>query len=159
MDDPLADYLHDHLAGSRLAVDLLEAMKSDYEGEALGRFAEELLRDVEADRSTLEDIIERVGSGSALTLKEGFAWAAEKLTWLKLRRMQGRKGALLSLETLAVGIHGKHALWKSLEALASHDERLAGFDFVRLGGRAEDQRGRVEVRRIEAALKLLESEG
>ena len=50
MGDPLATYLHDHLAGSVHAVSLLEFIRDQHEREPLGRFASGLLAEIEADR-------------------------------------------------------------------------------------------------------------
>ena len=43
MSDPLATYLHDHLAGAVHAIDLLESMRKQHMDEPLGRFAARLL--------------------------------------------------------------------------------------------------------------------
>jgi hypothetical protein len=37
MSDPLATYLHDHLAGSNFAIELLDSLRDQYSGEPLGR--------------------------------------------------------------------------------------------------------------------------
>jgi hypothetical protein len=39
MDDPLAVYLHDHLAGSSFAVELLEKLASEFAGTPSGDIA------------------------------------------------------------------------------------------------------------------------
>ena len=64
MDDPLAVYLHDHLAGSSFAVELLEKLGSELSGTSSGRIARELLEEVLIDRSTLEQLIEKVGKAT-----------------------------------------------------------------------------------------------
>jgi hypothetical protein len=58
---------------------------------------------------------------------------------------------LEKLEALALGIEGKHALWRALLAVAEEIPALRTVDFARLDQRADDQRKRIEVRRIEAA--------
>ena len=52
MDDPLAVYLHNHLAGSSFAVELLEKLASEFNGTLSGTVARELLEQVEIDRRT-----------------------------------------------------------------------------------------------------------
>jgi hypothetical protein len=64
MENPLAIYLHDHLAGAALAVDLLEALRDKHPKEPLGDFAAMMLSEVEADRSMLKNLADRIGSGS-----------------------------------------------------------------------------------------------
>ena len=61
MDDPLAVYLHDHLAGSSFAVELLEKLASEFTGTASGEVAHELLEQVQIDRKSLEQLIAKVG--------------------------------------------------------------------------------------------------
>jgi hypothetical protein len=58
---------------------------------------------------------------------------------------------LLELESLALGITGKKALWRVLEDIASRERRLAAYDFGALAERAESQIGKVEALRLEAA--------
>lgn len=152
MSDALAIYLHDHLAGSKLAVDLLKNMQADHAGRPLGRFAAELLDEVEKDRSVLKDIADRAGKTSPVSLKEGAGWLAEKATWLKLRTREGTElGWLLSLETLALGIHGKLGLWNALSEIAPYENILDGVDLGSMKARAEAQHARVEERRREVA--------
>ena len=54
MSDPLAIYLHDHLAGSNFAIELLEFLRDQHAGQKLGDAAGELLAEVEKDRKTLQ---------------------------------------------------------------------------------------------------------
>ena len=61
-------------------------------------------------------------------------------------------GTFEALETLALGILGKLALWRALAVVAATDARLRGIDFDSLAARAQAQHARVEERRIEAAL-------
>src|SRR5712671_3219282 len=65
MGDPLATYLHDHLAGSVHAVSLLEFIRDQHEREPLGRFASGLLAEIEADRHVLQGLADRAGAGSS----------------------------------------------------------------------------------------------
>jgi hypothetical protein len=155
MADPLAIYLHDHLAGATGAVDLLEAMQKRYHGEPLGEFAATMLVEIKDDRRALEELADRVGEGVDL-LKETAAWISEKATRLKLRR--GAPGGLDSfeaLEFLGLGIQGKLALWTALNSIAPSDERLRGTDFALLIERARAQHARVEEQRLALAQTAL----
>jgi len=149
MSDPLATYLHDHLAGARSAVMLLEFLRDEHGAEPMGRFAQALLAEVEEDRVTLEQLAERVGAGTS-TLKEAFSAVGERVTQIKLqRRSHGPFGTFEALELLALGILGKGSLWRALGALAQQgDARLGGLDFARLIARAEAQHRQVEERRL-----------
>jgi hypothetical protein len=65
MSDPLRTYINDHLAGSAYAIDLVEFLRDNYEGQELGQFAAWLLVEIEADRDVLKELAERVGGGSS----------------------------------------------------------------------------------------------
>src|ERR1700689_2872154 len=107
MSDSLATYLHDHLAGSNFAVELLESLRDRYRDKELGSFAQALLRDIKQDQQVLLNIIEQVGA-SHLDLKQVTGWLAEKASRLKLSHDDsGGLGTFEALETLQVGIFGK----------------------------------------------------
>jgi hypothetical protein len=157
MSDPLATYLHDHLSGAVVAINLLEALRDEHAGESLGQFAEGLRAEVEADRAVLQELAERVGAGSS-ALKEATAWLGEKVSRLKLGSdTAGELGTFEALDTLALGILGKLALWRALAAVAATDARLRGIDYDSLAARAQAQHTRVEERRIEAARTALQA--
>ena len=65
MDDPLANYLHDHLAGSSFVVELLQKLAAEFPGTPSGDTAAELLEEIQADRSTLEGLIAKVGKATS----------------------------------------------------------------------------------------------
>lgn len=155
MSDNLATYLHDHLAGAVAGLELVEALRDQHEGEALGRFAAQLSGEIEADRRSLEELAKRVGPGGN-PLKEATAWLAEKVSRLKLGRQAGGElGTFEALEALALGILGKQALWDALAVVSPQDPRLRGWDFGDFSRRAQAQHGRVEEQRLNAALTAL----
>ena len=145
VSDPLAIYLHDHLAGANFAIDLLESLRERYVKEQLGQMASSLLYEVEHDRQQLRQIIERVGQGS-FDLKEAAAWLTEKVSRFKLGK-DDEKGlaTFQALETLALG---KLALWRTLAVVAEVDDRLKGIDLTKLIARAEAQHMDVEQTRL-----------
>jgi hypothetical protein len=73
MSDPLSIYLHDHLAGAALAIELLESMRDQHAGKPLGQFATGLLVEIEQDRDVLLGLSERVGAAPN-PVKELTAW-------------------------------------------------------------------------------------
>jgi hypothetical protein len=155
MSDPLATYVHDHLAGAVLAINLLETLRDRHAGEPLGPFAEGLLVEVEADRAVLQGLAERVGVGSS-RLKEAATWLGEQVSRVKLRRRAaGGLGTFEALEALGLGLLGKLALWRALAVMAAVDGRLGGMDFDHLAARAHAQHAWVEARRLEAARTAL----
>ncbi len=150
-NDALPTYLQDHLAGALHAIELLKAMRDHFAGEPLGRLASQILAEVEADRDVLARLAEGVG-GTAGGVKEWGAWLAEKVSRLKLKHGSADGlGTFEALEFLVLGIHGKRALWRVLEVVASFDLRLQGIDFTELIARAESQHERVEAQRSACA--------
>jgi hypothetical protein len=151
MSDPLSIYLHDHLAGAALAIELLESMSEQHAGKPLGQFASGLLVEIEQDRDVLRGLSERVGPASN-AVKELAAWLAERLSRVKLRGQRDKDlETFEALEFLQLGIHGKLALWRALAVAAATDARLKATDFSHLAGRAEAQENGVEQQRLEAA--------
>ena len=149
-DEHLATYLNDHLAGSVAAVELLEHVERAQAGTEVGRFAAALLADVEADRQELMRVMARLGVDESRTRKAS-AWLAGKATELKLWLEDPKGGDLRLLEAfeaLSLGIEGKRSLWVALAAAAEDAPALRVADFEHLRRRAEEQRSRVEARRL-----------
>jgi hypothetical protein len=157
MSDPLATYLHDHLAGSNFAIELLENLAREHSDEPLGHFARRELVQLKEERATLERIIDLVGPQGA-PLKEAATWVVEKISRFKLTHAgSGELGKLEALEALALGIHGRVALWRTLALIAPSDHRLHDLNFAALAASAASQHSRVEERRLEVArIALLE---
>jgi hypothetical protein len=160
-DEHIATYLNDHLAGSVVAVELMENLEEVYADTPVAEFITRLHADIEADRQELKDLMDRLQVSESTTRKAS-AWLTEKLTQLKLRLDDPTRGDLRlfeSLEALSLGIEGKRCLWLGLSAAAEVSPRLRIADYERLKQRAEEQRERVERKRLEvakAALKLEE---
>jgi hypothetical protein len=155
MNDPLGTYLHDHLAGAGFAIDLLQAMKKRQSEKPDDGFLKSLLASVEEDRHTLQQLADKIGSGSNV-IKEFSAWVSEKASRAKLGAGSADNfGEFEALEFLALGITGKRSLWLALQAIAPSDARLSGIDFERLIVRAEEQYGEVEKQRLSLAVSAL----
>jgi hypothetical protein len=153
-NDALGTYLHDHLAGAAFAVEMLQAVREQHANEELGGFAAGVLLEIEDDRSVLQQIAKRVESHSS-AIKEAASWFAEKASRLKLRRQGADSlGTFETLETLALGIRGKEALWNALRVASANDPRLQGVDYPALIARAQEQHAKVEAWRIDIARTL-----
>jgi hypothetical protein len=149
----LATYLNDHLAGSLAAIELLEHLESAYASTKLASFFGELRTEISADRQELQRLMARLDITESRPRKLS-AWLTGKITEVKLRLDDSARGPLRlleSLEVLGLGIHGKLALWHALDAAADASPSLQGVDYERLAQRAEEQRWRVEVVRLETA--------
>jgi len=155
MDDPLATYLQDHLAGAAHAIDLTERLRDGFRGQPLGEFAASLAAEIRTDRNTLEEIARRTGVGPSTT-KEWVSRLGHKMSEMKLGGGDGNQlGTFESLEFLELGIHGKWALWKALDSISATEPRLSGFDFEKLAASAQEQRGKVEEWRVALAQTAL----
>ena len=94
------------------------------------------------------------------TARKAAAWLTEKLGRVKLRLDESGSGELRmleGLETLALGIQGKLALWRSLATLGDAVPPLKTLDLVRLQARALEQFERVDRLRLHAARRGLSS--
>ncbi len=151
MSDPLAIYLHDHLAGSHFAVELLESLTDQYSGEELGGFAGGILAEIKEDQQVLEGLIGHVAVRH-FDLKSAAAWLGEKVSRVKLGRGGTAEiGTFEALELLALGIQGKLALWRVMQVIAEVDSRVRGNNFAQLAARAENQFRQVEEYRLKIA--------
>jgi hypothetical protein len=158
MSSALTTYLQDHLAGALHAIELLKAMRDHFAGEPLGHLRLKCFAEIESDRDLLAKLTKRVG-GTAGGMKEWGAWLSEKVSRLKLKHGSADGlGTFEALEFLVIGIHGKRALWRAMEVVASFDSRLQGIDFTALIARAESQHQRVEERRLACAHSVFRSD-
>jgi hypothetical protein len=156
MEDPLATYLHDHLAGSNFAIELLENLQQRHSGCDTGAFAAAILAEVQEDRKVLEGVIEKIGT-SHFDVKDAISWVAEKASRMKLSNGQpDGLSTFEALETLDLGIMGKVSLWRALGVISDFDPRLAAMDFTALSLRAQDQFNRVEKYKLSIARNTFE---
>jgi hypothetical protein len=159
-NEHLATYLNDHLAGSVVALELLEHLASTHSDSELADFFRALHADIAADRDELLRLMQHLQISVSRTRKAS-AWLSEKMTEIKLRFDDPGGGTLRlfeSLEALSLGIEGKRSLWLGLTAAAENSAALRILDYGRLKKRAEEQRSRVESRRIEIGTRVLTSE-
>jgi hypothetical protein len=157
MSNSLITYMHDHLAGARFAINLLESLRGEKQQPEVQRLADELVREIEEDRQILQHLADKIGKPQN-TLKEGAAWLAQKASLWKL----GGEGPSLStfeaLETLSLGILGKMALWRALRVLQPTEPVLFETNFEQLCAKAENQYFRVENLRIKLVPTALTSD-
>jgi len=150
--DRLGTYLNGHLAGANAGVATAERLAGRIRTEPTAGTLAQLVADITSDREQLKTIIERLGV-SGHPLKEAVGRAAGEASRLVVAEvMTGSEHltVLLEAETLAMGIHGKLALWEALLAVVPAHPRLAEFDLAALVARAHAQRGRVEEIRLAA---------
>jgi hypothetical protein len=149
----LGVYLNDHLAGSAAGLELAEKLRDNNHGTELGNVMAALHHDIEQDRATLEELMDRL-EVTRHPVKEAAGWMLERLSRLRLNpALTGSADLTRQLETeaLSLGIEGKRLMWQALKDAAAHDQRLAGTDYDRLIERASGQRRTLEPHRLAAA--------
>jgi hypothetical protein len=156
LDDDIAlrIYLDDHLAGAASGARLARKVAQRSAGTAEHAGFARLAADVEADRVALMQLRGSLGLRRR-SPKELVGMSAECVSRLKFTLMSARDasaGRLLELETLALGIHGKLAMWRALDACAGDD---GGLDLAELVRRAESQHSFVEAQRLAVAKQSL----
>jgi hypothetical protein len=155
----LGIYLNDHLAGSVVGENLAKRIVRQNEDNEYGRGVAQIAREIEEDKATLREVMDRAGVRQK-QIRLAFARVAELGMRLKPNgRLVGYSplSRVLELEGLTMGITGKLELWRSLETL-DHDSGVPDLDYTALATRAEDQRNRVEELRVRAAREALSGE-
>jgi len=158
----LGHYLNDHLAGAVAGCDLAEQIEAGQAGTPLGESMTELVADIKADRATLETLMEQLGVDKS-RLKQTGGWVAEKVTRVRFSDTVTGSEALsrlMQLEMLCIGVEGKRALWRALQAVAGSEGGALGagsqqsgiLDLDGLVNRAQDQIDRLESHRLTAAI-------
>ena len=153
-NDLLGVYLNDHLAGSAAGTELAEKLRDNNQGTELGNVMAALRHDIEQDRATLEELMDRL-EVTRHPVKEAAGWMLERLSRLRLNpALTGSADLtrLLETEALSLGIEGKLAMWLLLKEAVEVDQRLAGTDLDRLIERARGQRRTLEPHRVAAGL-------
>jgi len=155
-DRYLGIYLNDHLAGAAVGVGVARRLRQSNAGDpAMGRALADLCAEIEADRATLEELMDHLGTRRG-KVKPALAAVGEWLGRLKPNgQLTGYSplSRLVELELLAIGITGKMQLWDALgHALA---ERVGRFDFTELAARAARQRDTVAGLQLDAASRAL----
>jgi hypothetical protein len=149
--DSLLTYLNDHLAGSVAALELVELLLGTTPDSQRAPYRS-LRKEIEDDQRVLQSIIGRLG-GKESRVRKAAAWLTEKLGRAKFQvddPGDGELRRLEALEALCLGIQGKLALWRALEAVASLPE-MEPVDLSGLQRQALDQFERVNRLRLEAA--------
>ncbi len=161
VNEHLAIYLNDHLAGATGALELLTHLEEEHAGTPVGDFLTQLHTDIDADHQELKRLMDRLDITESAPRKVS-AWLGAKAAELKLQLDDKASGSLRlfeGLEALVVGIEGKRALWRALDAASENVPELKGVDYTHLAQRAIDQHDRVDERRLGAAKEALASTG
>jgi hypothetical protein len=156
VEELLAIYLNDHLAGATVGVELARRLWASNEDDPeFAPVLAEVCAEIEADRETLKAAMGQLGVGQG-KVKPLVALLGERLGRLKLNgRLRGYSplSRLDELELLQIGVVGKRRLWRALEH--THAGELPGVDLAALAERATDQLRRLEALHLKAAALAL----
>jgi hypothetical protein len=154
----LVRYLNDHLAGSVMALELLDHLIKLRQG-AERELLVQLQAEIREDQDVLKQYLQGVG-GTESPVRKAAAWLTEKLGRAKLKLDDTGSDELRmleALEALALGIQGKLGLWRSLASAGKGTSQYSGVDLNRLQARAQDQFNRVDQLRLQVAARALGS--
>jgi hypothetical protein len=157
--DALAQYLQDHLAGSVAALQLMETLADQERGTPLEPKLRALHTEVSEEQEGIRTLLARL-DGEESRLKQAAAWLTEKMHVARLalaERSHPALARLQGLESLALGLQGKLALYRALEQAATREPKLGGYPFAALQARTLSQHGMIEQERMAAAREALES--
>jgi hypothetical protein len=153
----LGVYLNDHLAGSTFGMELasriVKAHRDWKDSDALDRFAAE----VAEDRAELMEIMTTLGV-PIRQYKVLLGWVAEKTGRFKPNGRLLERSPLSSLEEfemMRLGVEGKGACWRALQALAERDDRLDRSRLDELLARADRQAEMLERFRLRVTAELV----
>jgi hypothetical protein len=151
--DLLAIYLRDHHAGATAAIEVAKRSRRSNGGSELGVFLDRFVTEIEEDRHVLERMMGELGVRPSRG-KDAAALVAAKAGRLKLNgrlREYSPLSRVVELEGLVMGVTGKLALWRTLEACGRLDESWQP-TLARLRERGESQRAELERHRAAAAV-------
>jgi hypothetical protein len=134
-------YLQDHLAGSTGGLELARRARGANESTPYGEQLATIADDIEADRRSLESLMDDLGFGADRVKNLAF-WAGEKAGRLKLNgQLSGYSplSRMIEIEGLLTGVNAKLSLWRTLRELAETEPELDGARIGRLAERAEQQ--------------------
>jgi hypothetical protein len=151
--EPLAAYLNDHLAGSAAGLTLMDDLAGRVDGTALAPKLRTLAAEVREDQQLLRDTLDRLAAGERRVVQAA-AWLGEKVSEKRLALTARKHPALAlleGLESIALGLQGKLAIFRVLAELGPLDPRLAGLPFGARADRTVVQHGMIEAERRAAA--------
>lgn len=152
-------YLNDHLAGATGGLALARRLAKNQRDTPFAADLAALAREVERDRETLIEIMDRIGV-RRYPAKGWLALLAERAGRLKLNGSLVQRSPLsmvVELEMMRLGIEGKASGWRSLRELTEAEPRLDAAQLDELERHARAQADDVEGMRVRAvAMALLE---
>ncbi len=155
----LETYLNEHLAGSAGGLILAEHLAETATDEGEKSYFDDLKNRISRDRDTLIEIITESGfTEGAVRHAVGSAMARFGVWRMDRKGMNiGELGRFEMIELLAVGIHGKCLLWRTLHLISELYPEWHIRNFIALEKSATCQSLSIEGYRSREALKVFSS--
>jgi hypothetical protein len=157
---PMDVYLNDHLGGATLGANLAGQITDHAEGTPLAEVMVTVHAEIEQDRDTLVDLMARMDV-QRNPVKQATGWLAEAASRVQFRGLasgESDHGIFMALESLALGVQGKAALWRALREVRDQHPALAGVDLDELLARADRQYETLERERLAAGRRALSTQ-
>jgi len=150
----LDTYLNDHHAGATAGVNLAQMAAEEHRSDEHGAFFGEIASEIKSDHDKLEQLMQELAVEKSAT-KTAAAEIGSKMMKPKFTGDDDDLNAFTVLETLSIGVEGKICMWKALKTVEDAYPTLAACGIDALLARGEDQRSRIEAKRLEIAPQAL----
>ena len=147
-------YLNDHLAGATAGLNLAQMAADEHQQDEHGPFFAEISSEIKKDYESLEQLIAELQTDESAA-KKAAAEIGSKLMEPKFTGDDDDLNAFVTIETLSIGVEGKLCMWKALKRIEDANPALASFGLDTLADRAQDQRDKLEAKRLELAPQAL----
>jgi hypothetical protein len=111
----LIAYLKEHLAGSDVAIEIVERLRRTHAGSAEGRLFASLYEDFQEERRVVYVLLANLGATGFSTGR--LAAQAATAMGRTLSDGDGDFALFHTLEALAIGVQGKRCLWRALQPI------------------------------------------
>ena len=112
--EALATYLHDHLGGAEVAIQVVERLRRTSTSSDEGVLFEWLYRQFDGDREVVEALLRSLGTSSP-SAKRLAGHASGALLKFLAGGARGDLALFRTLEALAIGVQGKRCMWRALQ--------------------------------------------
>ena len=114
--EALSAYLHDHLGGAAVAVQVVERLRRTSTSADDRMLFEWLYRQFDQDREVVESVLQRLGA-SHTSAKRFAGHASGALLKFVAGGSRGDLALFRTLEALSIGVQGKRCMWRALQSL------------------------------------------
>jgi hypothetical protein len=115
--DSLAAYLHEHLAGSDVAIQVLDRLRLVHAGTQEGRLFASLFDEFREERDVIRGLLDQIDESSLSGRRLAGGAAGGAALPFSPGAERGDLALFRTLEGLSIGVQGKRCMWRALQAL------------------------------------------